>query len=163
MPHNISSLSFLNHGLAERAVQTLNAYMCKAPDAPLRDNLSRFLLQYRITPHTTTGISPAELLLNRRPRSQLELALPDLTKKVRNKQQKQKIAQDQHATPRQFVVGDQVYVWDLPSKKDWIPGTIVSTAGPLSFNVSLSTGHTIRRHSDDLCPRSIVEQQAPND
>ena len=108
-------------------------------------------------PDNSTGISPAELLLNRRPRSKLELALPDLTKKVRNKQQKQKIAHDQYATPRQFAVGDQVYVWDLPSKKYWIPGTIVSTAVPLSFNVSLSTGHTVRRHSDHLCLRSIVE------
>ena len=131
-------------GLAERAVQTFKAYMQKAPDAPLRDNLSRFLSQYRLTPHTTTGISPAELLLNRRPRSKLDLVIPDLNKKVRSRQHQQKLAHDQHATPRQFSVGDQVYICDLPSKKDWIPGTIVSTAGPLAFNVSLSTGNVSR-------------------
>ena len=73
------------NGLAERAVQTFKAYMRKAPDAQLRDNLSQFLFQYRITPHTTTGVSPAELLLNRRPRSKLDLAVPDLTQKIRSK------------------------------------------------------------------------------
>ena len=65
--------------------------MKKAPDAPLRDNLSQFLFQYRMTPHSTTGISPSELLLNRRPRSKLDLAIPNLTQKVRAKQLKQKI------------------------------------------------------------------------
>ena len=151
------------NGLAERAVQTFKAYMKKAPDAPLRDNLSQFLFQYRMTPHSTTGISPSELLLNRRPRSKLDLAIPNLTQKVRAKQLKQKIGHDQHAVARKFDVGDNVYVCDLPSKKDWVPGTIESTAGPLSFNVTLMTGQTFRRHADHLRPRSTVEQQPLTD
>ena len=97
------------NGLAERAVQTFKAYMRKAPDVPLRDNLSKFLFQYRITPHTTTGISPAELLLNRRPRSKLDLAIPDLAQKVRSKQLKQKLTHDHHTLSRKFNVGDKVY------------------------------------------------------
>ena len=137
--------------------------MRKAPDAPLRDNLSRFLFQYRITPHTTTGVSPAELLLNRRPRSKLDLAVPDLTQKIRSKQLKQKIAHDQHAVAREFNTGDKVYVCDLPSKKDWVPGTIDSTAGPLSYNITLPTGQTVRRHTDHLRSRSLVEQQPTAD
>ncbi|XP_064402603.1 uncharacterized protein K02A2.6-like [Halichondria panicea] len=151
------------NGLAERAVQTFKAYMKKAPNAPLRDNLSQFLFQYRMTPHSTTGISPSELLLNRRPRSKLDLAIPNLTQKVRAKQLKQKIGHDQHAVARKFDVGDKVYVCDLPSKKDWVPGTIESTAGPLSFNVTLMTGQTFRRHADHLRPRSTVEQQPLTD
>ncbi len=151
------------NGLAERAVQTFKAYMKKVPDAPLRDNLSRFLFQYRITPHSTTGISPAELLLNRRPRSKLDLVIPNLTQKVRAKQLKQKIGHDQHALSRSFKVGDQVYVCDLPSKKDWVPGQIQSTAGPLSYNITLMTGQTVRRHVDHLRLRSTVERQPPTD
>ncbi len=61
------------------AVQTFKAYTKKAP---LRDNLSQFLFQYRMTPHS---ISPSELLLNRRPRSKLDLAIPNLAQKVRAK------------------------------------------------------------------------------
>ena len=64
---------------------------------------------------------------------------------------------------RKFDVGDNVYVCDLPSKKDWVPGTIESTAGPLSFNVTLMTGQTFRRHADHLRPRSTVEQQPLTD
>ena len=33
----------------------------------ISDRLARFLFQYRNTPHTTTGLIPAELLLGRRP------------------------------------------------------------------------------------------------
>ena len=52
-------------------------------------NVSRFLLQYRITPHSTTGILPAEMLMGQRPRSHLDLAFPDMTSKVQKKQQTQ--------------------------------------------------------------------------
>ena len=153
----------INSGYYKRSVQTFKAYMRKAPDVPLRDNLSKFLFQYRITPHTTTGISPAELLLNRRPRSKLDLAIPDLAQKVRSKQLKQKLTHDHHTLSRKFNGGDKVYICDLPSKKDWVSGTIESTAGPLSYNITLSTGQTVRRHVDHLRSRATVEQQPPAD
>ena len=151
------------NGLAERAVQTFKTYMKKAPNAPLEDNLSQFLFQYRITPHSTTGVSPAELLLKRRPRSKLDLVIPDLQSKVQCQQQQQKAAHDRHAVSRQFAVGDHVYVCDLPSKKDWIPGTIESTSGPLTFNVVLSTGKTVRRHADHIRIRSADQPSQVDD
>ena len=39
----------------------------------IRDSLSPFLLMYRNTPHSTTGLSPAELLLGRQLWSPLNL------------------------------------------------------------------------------------------
>ena len=45
--------------------------------------LARFLYHYRITPHVTTGVSPAELLMGRKLRSQLDLLQPDTTSRVR--------------------------------------------------------------------------------
>ena len=57
-----------SNGLAERAVQTFKEAL---KQGNLQDSLttqvSRFLFQYRLTPHSTTGISPAELLLGCRP------------------------------------------------------------------------------------------------
>ena len=44
--------------------------------------ITSFLLSYRTTPHTTTGCTPAELLMNRRLRTSLDLLRPDLRKKV---------------------------------------------------------------------------------
>ncbi len=48
--------------------------------------LCRFLFKYRITPPTTTGISPTELLVGRRLRSALSLLKPDLVSSIREKQ-----------------------------------------------------------------------------
>ena len=39
--------------------------------------LARFLYHYRITPYVTTGVSPAELLMGRKLKSQLDLLQPD--------------------------------------------------------------------------------------
>ena len=121
--------------------------MKKSPSDSLQTRLSRFLLQYRITPDSTTGTSPAELLLGRRPRTQLDLVLPDMTTKVQKKQQAQKESHDKQSTLRSFKVGDTVYVRKLPSNDDWIPGTIIRTTGPLSFVIQLETGQTVCRHA----------------
>ena len=65
-----------SNGLAERAVQTFKEGMKKSKTTDLQLRLTRFLFQYRITPHTTTGIAPAEMLMNRRPHSHLDLLHP---------------------------------------------------------------------------------------
>ena len=51
-----------SNGLAERAVQTLKSRMKKQLSGTIQTKLSRFLFHYRLTPHTTTGVAPAELL-----------------------------------------------------------------------------------------------------
>ena len=51
----------VSNGLAERAVQTLKTGLKKMTVGNIEDKLACFLFQYRITPHTTTGQSPAEL------------------------------------------------------------------------------------------------------
>ena len=67
-----------SNGLAEWAVQTLKMGLKKITDGTLEDRLARFLFQYRLTPHTTTGTSPAELLMGRKPRSTLDLIKPNI-------------------------------------------------------------------------------------
>ena len=74
-----------SNGLAERAVQTVKEGLRELFSGCLETNLSPFLFQYRLTPHTTTGQSPAQLLLGRRPRSHLDLLHPDLTFCVEHK------------------------------------------------------------------------------
>ena len=49
-----------SNGLAEGAVQRFKAGLKKFTDTDLQTRLARFLFQYRITPHSTTGIPPAE-------------------------------------------------------------------------------------------------------
>ena len=71
-----------SNGQAERAVQVLKEGLKKFPKGTLETRLARFLFHYRLTPHTTTGISPAELLMGRQLRSHLNLFKPDLASHV---------------------------------------------------------------------------------
>ena len=52
-----------SNGRAERAVQTFKQGIKRLREGTVETKLSRFLSQYKLTPHTTTGHSPAELLL----------------------------------------------------------------------------------------------------
>ena len=61
-----------SNGLAERTVKTVKEGLKKCNDVGLLNcQLARLLFQYRITLHSTTGASPAELLFNRQIRSHL--------------------------------------------------------------------------------------------
>ena len=49
--------------------------------------IAKFLFRYRVTPQTTTGHSPAELLMGRRLRTYLDLMHPDIARRLQEKQQ----------------------------------------------------------------------------
>ena len=49
-----------SNGLAERAVRTIKQGLRKMTEGSLSDRIARFLFQYRNTPHSTTGMIPAE-------------------------------------------------------------------------------------------------------
>ena len=55
------------NGLAERSVQTFKRAMEKNKDGSISTRVARFLFSFRRTPHSTTGLAPAELLLGRIP------------------------------------------------------------------------------------------------
>jgi hypothetical protein len=91
-----------SNGQAERSVQSFKAAMKKATEGSVKEKLRRFLFQYRITPHATTGVSPAELLHGRRPKSLLDLVRPDLEQRVQRKQWNQK--------------GHDSKIWGIPGR-----------------------------------------------
>ena len=62
----------------------------------LRNDWAGFC-SHRATPQSTTGISPAELLLGRKQRSKLDLIHPDLTGKVKDKQRIQEELHDRQS------------------------------------------------------------------
>jgi len=64
---HISTASYhpASNGLAERAVQTLKGGQKKQPTASIDTKLSRWIFYFRTTPHTTTRIAPAKLLMGR--------------------------------------------------------------------------------------------------
>ena len=88
-----------SNGAAERSVRVVKEALVKQVlegnrARPMEHRLADFLLRYRTTPHSTTGATPAELLMKRRLRSRLSLVKPDLAQEIENKQIKQKQYKD---------------------------------------------------------------------
>ena len=161
--HHSTSAPFhpSSNGLAERAVQTFKAAMRKQESGSLEDKLARFLFRYRITPHSTTGETPAKLLMGRQLRSHLSQMHPDLERKVSQAQSRQKEQHDRRTQERDFKVGDPVFMRSYSGGTRWVPGSIVQKTGPVSARVQLEGADMARRHYDQLRPRANVPGSVP--
>ena len=54
-----------SNGLAERAVQLVKQGLKKITRGSMKSRLAQVIFHYHLTPQTTTGVSPSELLLGR--------------------------------------------------------------------------------------------------
>ncbi|KAK3746542.1 hypothetical protein QZH41_005600 [Actinostola sp. cb2023] len=168
------------NGLAERTVQTIKEGLKKMSGETMETKLQRVLFNYRITPHSTTEKSPAEMLMGRKLRCRLDLLHPNLQGKIHVKQMKMKQLHDQHAKLREFSTGDPVYMKNFGPGPHWIPAVVQEVTGPLSYTVLLGDGRIQRRHVDHLRtkwetqadlpvlpqpeePRAVVVTPYPND
>lgn len=149
-----------SNGLAERAVQSFMEGMKKMKGETVETRVARFLFNYRITPHATTGLSPAQMLMSRKLRSAFDLLLPDVKNKILKKQQKQKESHDKGCKLRSFEIGDSVYVRNYSGGPKWIPAVVESCTGPLSYKTTLGQGQTVKRHVDQVRARSTDEMLA---
>lgn len=152
------------NGLAERAVQVFKTGMRKMREGTLRERLARVLFSYRTTPHSTTGVTPAELLMGRRIRTRLDHLKPDLGRRVELNQSRQKFSHDAHAADRSVGEGDAVYIRNFTpgAKNKWLSGQVLSKTGPVSCRVELEDGGVCRRHQDHVRPRQVTLQQEPS-
>lgn len=143
------------NGLAERGVQTMKNGLKQMQSGTVEEKLAKFLFKYRITPHTTTGVPPSELLMGRKLRSRLDLLFPDVSNTVTGRQLKQKELHDKKKGVRIFKEGDPVYVEDFSTSRHtrWIPGVVRKVTGPLSYQVDLENGSMVRRHVDSVKAR----------
>lgn len=145
------------NGLSERMVRTVKT----AIRAGVEDGsdpqlcLQNFLFRYRNTPHSTTGKTPAEMLLRCSPRTRLHLLRPDVASKVAEQQNRQKVYHDRSATLRTFQIGDRVLVRDFRDYNGkWAVGSIVRCTGPCSYKVQVGS-LVWKRHVDHLRATSI--------
>ena len=150
-----------SNGLAERAVRIVKEGLRKLKDGTMTDRLSRILFQYRITPQTTTGMAPAELLIGRRLKSRLDILMPSLDERVRARQSQQKLNHDKKSRAQQFSIDDQVFVRNHAQGDKWLPGVISALSGPVSYRVKLQDSRIIRCHQDQLRPRAPAQPQDP--
>jgi hypothetical protein len=112
------------------------------------------LFSYRNMPHTTTGLTPAELFLKRAPRTVLSLVKPCLQKKVENRQAACKKQRDgQNPKMRSFDLNQTVKVRNVRGGKEkWIPGVIVDVKGPSTYLVRVPGNSRRFVHADHLVP-----------
>ena len=146
-----------SNGLAERYVQTFKRAM-KKDSANLEDlqvQLSRFLFCYRSTPHSITGIPPAQLLMGRRLRTHLDCIRPNLAARISKAQFRQKTHHDRSSKERQFSIGDNVLVRNFTPGPKWLAGKILQCTGPVSFTITLTDDRVVRRHVDHVRHRSV--------
>ena len=118
----------------------------------------KFLFMYRVTPHSVTGVPPSELLHGRHLRCRLDNWYPDISQRVGNLQDKQKLTHDKASSQRSFSVGDLVFAENFAGTAPrWLPGAVVMVTGPLSYKSLI--GPTVRRHVDSIRKRYL--QQMP--
>lgn len=146
-----------SNGQVERAVKIVKDGLKRATKQSLDRELSKFLFRYRLTPHSTTGVAPAELLLGRRPRCCLDFVKPDLSQQVQRKQLTQ-IAKEGGRSNKHFEVGAQILAKNFSSGRFWLKGTILRASGPRSYQIELTDGRIIRRHINHI-RKSITSSQ----
>ena len=149
-----------SNGAAERLVRTVKQSLqaaCRRGVA-LEQALAAFLLQYRSTPHATTGVAPCELFLGRSLRNRLHLLHPHLQERVREKQKK---THDQHCSVREFQPGQMVWVRKWRAGPKWVRGRVVHRRGPVTYLVKVKDGELWRRHVDNV--RGSSSDAVPNE
>jgi len=131
----------------------------KNDEGVLQYKIAQFLLTYRSTPHSTTGVSPAELFLKRPLRTRFDLLRPSnsVESHVMSKQSDQKSSHDNHSKFRMFAIGQNVLVRNLRGEPKWLPGHIVDQTGPVSYRVQVGD-YLWRRHVDQLLESKSSEQ-----
>ena len=113
----------------------------------VQTRLSKLLIAYRNTPHSTINEYPATLFLGRKLATRLDLVKLNLSESVSRSQQKMV----RSTRDRQFDLGDSVAVRDYWADYDkWIPGKVFRKTGPLSYQVEVSPGTYWRRHADQI-------------
>ena len=150
--------------MVERAIQTFKQSLKKQTEGTLEQRLSRLLFMHRLTPHTTMGRSPAELMLGRQPRSRLDLLKPNITEKVEQKQFNQKLTHDKSSVTHDFQEGEEVYAKNFSAYGPrWLAGHITKLTGPVSVEIQLEDHSQIRRHFDQIRKKSITTENITSD
>lgn len=138
------------NGLAEKYVQTLKQSLkaLGGSDIEREKKLSNVLLQYRKTPHSSTGVSPAYMMFGRDIRSRLDILRPEEITMLPKPQL--------HINKtRELQVGERVACRDNIHEDKWVFGNVKERLEQLHYIIQLDNANTWKRHIDQI--RSIGE------
>jgi Integrase core domain len=139
-----------SNGIAERFVRSFKEGIIKQQRSGQTDKsraLRNILRSYRWTPHSTTGVAPAEMLFSRSIRTELARLKPATKISRRN--------------PTKFNPGQLVWIANTLKNKgvEWKPGTIQVKIGSMMYKVNLEDGLTGTRHQNQLRARYSSSNQ----
>ncbi|CAO4363315.1 unnamed protein product [Caenorhabditis nigoni] len=146
-----------SNGQAERFVDTLKRGLKKlrGEGSVSNETLSEFLLHYRSTPSTAlSGLSPAEVHLNRRIRTKMSVMMPQLNKRSEGSQNypmKKQFDKHHGVKARAYTKGDEVFTKVFEKNAwSWKPATVVRRQGRVVYTVMLSDGRVRVVHANQL-------------
>ena len=99
-PHHPSS-----NGLAERSVEIVKNGLRKLTESTIDSRLAKILFAHHISPQSTTGTSPSELMLNRRHHCRLDLIFLNEWKAINCPRR-----YTYHKTTAKIIINDPVLV-----------------------------------------------------
>ena len=151
--HHVTSAPYhpSKNGAAERAVRTFKLTLkklVKNSKDSIETQVNRFLFSYGNTPHTSTGISLAEVLLKRQPKTRLSLLKPDINRSTMKHNEK-KIADRGGCELREFKVGQDVIARNYTGGQKWLCGVISERTGSVSYKIKING--VMHRHIDQIC------------
>lgn len=145
-----------SNGEVERFVQTFKQSMKKSQNdsGNLHQKLDRFLLSYRVTPHSVTKETPSKLFLKRELRTRLSSLKPSPSTKL-SKGQSHEVME---GSVRQFSVGDSVSGLDFRKHYGkWVTGVVYKVLGPVTYLIQVE-GQTWKRHLNQIRSKSFSAQ-----
>ena len=169
------------NALVERFMQPLGKALktAKLDGRPWRQELQRFLLCYRTTPHSTTGVPPAELLFNRTIRGKLPVLkkrvvrrhgeAKEMDEKRQSYNNKRYSDKRRHAKKSSIRIGDSVLIRQekrnkLTANFNSQPYTVTSRKKS-EITATSKHGHTVTRNVSHckLIPRTASESGSESD
>ncbi|KAJ8966391.1 hypothetical protein NQ317_019427 [Molorchus minor] len=144
-----------SNGFAENSVKNIKKAIKKAfiEKTDIEESVNRFLFDYRIAQHSTTGVSPAILMFGRNLKTRFDLIRPSQSQINENNIQRQ--IDNFNGKQKDMQLGDSVFVKDFSStsSSNWLPGKIINQAGNVVFDVNLGGNRVVRRHSKQIKKR----------
>ena len=116
------------------------------------------MLSYRTTPHSTAGVSPAELLFNRKLNTRLNFVKPKLSS-IKNEHEEFKDFNNRSKNLKLFYPGDHVSVRDYGKVlSKWVEGKITQKMGNVMYKIQLKCNTVVVKHIDQLRYKPSIDE-----
>jgi hypothetical protein len=165
MANNLISHQFIaddnaaTNGQAERTVQTVKRMLGKMDVTEWNKELPAMLLTLRTIPSSTTGQTPAELMMGRKLRTMMDKLHPLYTHSHLKKREDAAADRVNSKVDRHFIVDSPVWFRIYNKSIKWLPGVIIEVEGPRNYKIITENNSIFRRHVNQMRSRSIVHEE----